>query len=228
MTGDSKIHLKKPSPKPQLKEGIVKASLLYTSFWKSSNRINGKISIYTNLGKSKEPQPEVHKQKSLNHGLQWRRMLKANTLFSCSWALWKDPQSYGILRGYTETPILEPMKTVDICRLWKNWRVQFWVTKCHGRRVDEGGMQFHSILFCPQSPNWKKWDQKKRKNISWFCSKTLINKGESIPTSKIKDLGAQRLHFGPYWSLTQFLSSLSEEMCFQSRRHMWIQWKSTL
>lgn len=61
ITGDSKIHLKKPSPKPQLKEGIVKASLLYTSFWKPSNRINGKISIYTNLGKSKEPQPEVYK-----------------------------------------------------------------------------------------------------------------------------------------------------------------------
>ena len=101
MIGDSKIHLKKPSPKPQLKEGIVKASLLYTSFWKSSNRINGKISIYTNLGKSKEPQPEVHKQKSLNHGLQWRRMLKANTLnvmesweatlrllYSNQWRLW--------------------------------------------------------------------------------------------------------------------------------------------
>ena len=95
-----------------------------------------------------------------------------------------------------------------------------------GRLIDEGSTQFYFILFCPQSWNWKKWDQKKRKNISWFCTKILINKGESIPNSKIKDLGAQKLHFGPYWSLTQFLSSVSEEICFQSRIHMWISEKA--
>lgn len=136
MTGDSKIHLKKPFPKPQLKEGTVKASLLYTSFWKPSNRINGKISIYTNLGKSKEPQPEVHKHCLSKVSESWASMKKD--------AESQHSQCYGILRGYTETPILEPMKTVDICRLWKNCRVQFWVTKCHGRQVD--WWREHAIL----------------------------------------------------------------------------------
>ena len=143
---------------------------------------NGNISIYMNPGNSKKnPNPKFVNnicQSSVNCGLKWRRMLKAKTPFSCSWAAWKNPRRYRILRGWIETPILGPMKTVDMCRLRGYWGPEGTggSVPSHKMSWEVGWWREHTTplyYFLPQSPNQKKWDEKKRKNTNWFCSKLL-------------------------------------------------------